>query len=125
MHGFKPMVKAGKVLSLVAILFASVGSHLVHLSYHQQFACGVGLAADSSDQNAALIAKSKDAGECPVCSFLSHFQLHGCSSGCSLALLDRVPKATISAVLPVFWNSFARPHGPRAPPRCILSIGLT
>jgi len=121
MHGSKPFVRAGKALSLVAILFATIGSHFAHLSFHHISAPSDGLAVVSSSQNSTKLVESKSADECPICKFLSHFLSHSHTPGRFPVLHDRVPQATVPVAFAALKDSFGQSHAPRAPPLSILS----
>ena len=114
-------MRIGKALSLAAILFASIGSHLAHLTFHHISVPSDGLAVVSSSQNSTKLVESRNTDECPICKFLSHFQSHSYTPGRFPVLHDRVPQATVPVAFAALEDSFEQSHAPRGPPLSILS----
>jgi len=76
------LMKTTSVLSLLVFLFATVGIHLIHPFMHHYHCHKCSLHAACIDSEHAPLAVhekrsgDKSHGECPICSFLLHFNLH-------------------------------------------------
>jgi len=69
----RPRYRTGLALSLVALLFGAVGSHVIHPHIHSHGACKRCEASCHPEPETDRAGRLVNAAKCPVCQFLKGF----------------------------------------------------
>ena len=115
--------------SLAAILFATLGAHVVHpvfQQHHGQFHLPPALRTETALQPSVLRASAEiHAGHrCLICAFLSSFQSGYGAPEPFIVALDRVSEARESVEAAIPQEHSGPPLGPRAPPATCLLVSF-
>jgi len=114
------------LMALLAILFASVGSHIVHPAFHEHPHATAPANDGSPSAGLHRYAGAQEAdgragdlcgrGPCPICLFLAAFQADCAVAVCLLPCTDAVPERRCPRAVPAVQIPFWAAHAARAPP---------